>query len=922
MRGLVRHEIKLLGPWELRDYRRDVGIPPGQLRILLTSLALSANETVGVDRLAEQLWPERPPQRARDTLHIYVGRLRKLLGPGLIHTLPGSGYRFGIDRDAVDVLHFRDLLHQARRAVTGTEELTLLHSALRLWRGTPFADLYSTWLDREVLPRLTEEWFSATARRIELELSTGRPEPLIAELQDLVDQHPGRESLWLLLITALYRAGRRTEALEAYQRVRTALRDELGIEPGESLVRLQGEILLGGSPASDGPVSVDARPPTEIPRQLPHDVARFTGRDRELAMLDQLLANARPTTPTIISVDGAPGVGKTTLAVRWAHRVAHGYPDGQLYLNLRGYGPGEPLSPQTAAEMLLRSLGVDSSLIPSDMDARAALLRSRLSSKAMLILLDNARGPDQVRPLLPGTNGLVIVTSRSQLRGLSIRDGARRVTLHPFPPEQSVDFLAATLGERSVAREPAAAGELVELCDRLPLALAIVAERAQRAGSLARVVSELADAHARLDRLDLGKEASLRAALSWSYQALDADAAAMFRKLGVHPANDIDVATAAALADVSVPRAQATLDLLVAAHLVEQRRSGRYELHDLIRLYAGELAEQDTDRDTAIRRLLDWYLHTAANADRTLAPYRRRDFLAPYEPSRPPQDFETSRAARTWFDQEYECLHELVRSWAARNGYPGHAWRIAMTMTTFFDHAIPWRESLEVLRSAHAASAISDEPTGEAFTLNSLGCIYLDMSDWPIAQSHFERSYDRFRATSHYFGQAMTLGNIALAQVEQGRVKAAQANTRRALELYEQLDWPRGVALNLDNLGILHSVSGEHEQAIEFCQMALIASRHCNDHEIEAWSLLHLAQAYAQLRDFPNSTRAFRQAIAIYREHGNSRWAAILLNEFGTMLAEAGHPGIAHAMRRTALATLTEFADPRSEQIKAALTAP
>jgi DNA-binding SARP family transcriptional activator/tetratricopeptide (TPR) repeat protein len=926
----MRFEARLLGPWEFLDGTKQVPVPAGRLRVLLTSLLLSANETVNVDTLVDQLWPEHPPMRVRNSLHIQLVRLRKLLGPGLIHTKPGGGYLLEIDPGCVDVHRFRDLLRQGKVATSPQTELRLLHKALELWRGTPFADLYSTWLDREVTPRLTEEWFAATGRRIELELAAGPPEPLIAELRDLIDRYPNRESLWLQLITAMYRAGRRAEALETFQEVRSTLRDELGIEPGTALVTLQQQILLDGTPppkpAKPAPPLASRTQAVAAPKQLPHDIPRFTGREAELAVLDELLANAASkATPTIVSIDGAPGVGKTTLAVHWARRIAERYPDAQLYLNLRGYGPGDPLTPEAAAEALLRALGVDSERIMDDLDTRSALLRSTLAGRKPLILLDNALDATQVRPLLPGGAGLVIVTSRNQLRGLSIRDNARRVTLNRLVRRQSIQLLAATVGEQLITEEPAASTALVELCDHLPLALAIVSERASRAGSLANVVAELEDEQTRLSSLDTGEgdsHSNLRAALSWSYRALDTPAAALFRKLGLHPANDIDVQSAAALADVPAATAQACLDQLVATHLAEQRRPNRYELHDLIRLYATELSAEDgeSDRDAAIHRVLGWYLHAAVSADRQLHATRRRDFLAPYEPVIPPPRFASNAEAAGWFEQEHECLRSAVQ-WAARNGYPEYAWRIGISMTTYLDHSIPWREGLELLETANAAAKHSGELIGEAYTLNSLGCIYLDMRHWATAKTLFERSFARFLAVSNRLGQAMTMGNMSLAYAELGHGEAAQRYASRAAEMFEELGQTRGLAVNLDNLGVALTVSGKYQQAVESFRRALAINDRDADLDLAGWNWHNLAKAYCHLRDYPNATHAFRQTISIHRARGNRRWEAIVLADFGSMLAEAGHPKIAHAMHQMALVTLNEFADPRAQQIEAATCA-
>jgi DNA-binding SARP family transcriptional activator len=573
--------MNLLGPWEIRAGDGTVHVPAGRLRTLLTSLALSPGEPVGLDMLADRVWPERLPRRAYATLRTDVRRLRKLLGPDVIRAHPGGGYLLGVEREAVDLQRFRVLLRQAEHACPA-QELTLLREALGLWRGQPFADLYSTWLDRDVLPRLTEEWFAATERRVDLEFAAGRPERLIAELRDLTRRFPTREALWSRLITALHQAGRRTEALGAFLQARALLTD-LGVEPSDELVALQRTILLDDKRLAEAG--------NQTPHQLPNDIATITGREEELANLDTLLAYIDGMAPTVVLIDGSPGVGKTTLAVHWAHRVRPHCPEVQLYLDLRGYGPGEPVAPAEAAATLLRALGSPPNRIPAKADERFAALRTALADRRPLFLLDNARDSDQVRPLLPGTAAMVIVTSRNQLRGLSARDGAHRLTLDRLNSHQSVALLATAIGKNRTTREPTAAARLATLCDHLPLALAMVVERANRTTTLTELVTALENA--RLDTLTTGDNdphTDIRTALSWSYRALPQGAAAMFRTLGLHATGDIDVHLAAATAGVPIPTARLALDQLVAAHLLEQQDPHHYKLHDLIGLYARETA--------------------------------------------------------------------------------------------------------------------------------------------------------------------------------------------------------------------------------------------------------------------------------------------------------------------------------------------
>lgn len=916
--------FNVLGPWEVRVGSRPVAIPSGQLRAVLASLLLAASQPVPIDTLAEQIWPERLPARARGTLHTYVTRLRRLLGRDLIRTSPGSGYLLDAGEENVDLHRFHELLRKADMAGSPEIELARLQEALALWRGRPFGDVASTWLDRDVVPRLTEEWFSATERRIDLELAAGHQAKLIAELSELTHRYPTRESLWSRLITALHRAGRRAEALDSYRQLRDVLREELGIDPSEQLAHLQRLVLLDGTHQD-----VDGHQPAQQnPRQLPHDIVNFSGRDAELRALETLAGNRGTDghAPTIISIDGAPGTGKTTLAVHWAHRAAAQYPDVQLYLNLRGYGPGEPVSPAAAAATLLRGLGVVGDMIPPGVDERSALLRSKLAGRQALVVLDNARDSDQVRPLLPGTGSLVVVTSRNQLRGLSVRDGAHRVTLHSLTRDQAAELLATALGSARVAAEPAATDRLVELCDRLPLALAIVAERAQRTETLAEVAAALGDEKARLDNLGTGEDdpqTDLRVALTWSYRTLMPRAAAMFRKLGLHPANDIGLETAAAIADLPPAKAKTWLDQLVAAHLVEQRHTDRYEMHDLIRLYATEVAnthESAVEREAAVRRMLDWYLHAVVSADSMLLAQRRRDFVKPYEPQIPPPRFDTPRQATNWLEREYDCLRSVC-CWATDHGWGRHTWRIALGMTSFFDNNIPWTDGLEFYTSALRAAQSAGEHVGEGYVLNSLGCIHLDKENWRTAESYFRQSLACFQEESDLRGEAMLRGNLGIVNAEMGDYDNARRYSTAALELCERLDYPRGIAINLDNIGIALTMTGRPRDAIECHLRAHAINARTGDTHSEASNQIGLGRAYAALGDARHATAAFRKAVSTYRLLNNRRWEALVLTDLGKVLGTAGHTGMARQVWEAALVTMTEFADPRADEIRASLAA-
>lgn len=911
-------ELQLLGEVAAHGGRVDLG--PARQRCVFAALAVDVNRVVPVDGLIERVWGANPPLRARATLLTYLSRLRQALARTGTMRLDrrSGGYLLTAEESAVDLCRFRELCAQARDA-GDVEAVRLLTEALALWRGEPLTGVAGAWAEAE-RDRLGRARLAAEHDLVDARLRTGEGEELVLELSTRFVDHPLDERMAAQLMLALYRGGRQADALATYQRMRERLAEELGVDPGPELRAMHLHVLSTDSAGCEPPDHAG-----QVLRQLPHDITRFTGRETELAALDGLLTEAGATSaPTIVAICGAAGVGKTTLAVHWAKRAAHRYPDTQLYLNLYGYGPGDPLQPETAAETLLRALGVRSQLIPAELDDRSSLLRSRFSERVPLLLLDNARDAEQVRPLLPGGPGLVIVTSRSQLRGLSALDGAHRLTLSPLTWEQAIELLAATLGDSWVRAEPTAATALVELCDRLPLALAIVAERAHRAGSLVRVVTELTDEQARLDALETwedGPSSSLRAALSWSYRALNDEAAALFRKLGLHPTNDFELRAAAALADVPVSRVRALLDQLVSAHLVEQHRADRYQLHDLVRLYALELTrpESQVDRDATVRRALGWYLHTAVSADTALLPHRPRSYVAPLEPDQPPPQFSADTAA-TWFAEEYECLRCAI-GWAARHGFAEHAWRIACSMITFLHRAIPYNDSIELLTSVLKPAEAAGELAGTAHLHYSLGGLQYLAGNLDAAISHNENALAGFHAVADQVSETTAMGTLAVYLADRGDIDACRHYASEALHRCEQAATPGGIAFHLSVRAIAHILAGEYRQAVDRCTQAIAILEGQPDEHVAILCGYHLARAYAHLREFPNAVRTFRRVITFVRVIGNRHFEAVFLADLGSTLADAGHPAIARSIWRTALVTLTEFGDPRAQNVRAALTA-
>jgi hypothetical protein len=506
----------------------------------------------------------------------------------------------------------------------------------------------SDWLEQTQSPRLQERYLAGLERRIDLDLADGSQVDLAAELGELTGRYPLRESLWVRLLVVLERSGRPAEALDRYEAIRVRLAEELGTDPGPELQRVHTDLLAGRPPGLPGgvlPATARVVPATArvVPRQLPADTDMFTGRDAALKTLDRLLDDQDESTPrpvVISAIAGTAGIGKTALAVHWAHRVADRFPDGHLYVNLRGFDPsGSPMEPAEAVRGFLDALQVSPQGIPASLEAQAGLYRSLLAGRRMLVLLDNARDADQVAPLLPGAPGcLVLVTSRNQLPGLVAAAGAHPVALDLLSRDEAVQLLARRLSHDRVTAEPHATQELVTRCAGLPLALAIVAARAATHPEfpLAALADQLHEARDGLDGFDGGDTATdARAVFSCSYHSLGTPAARLFRLLGLHPGPDVTAGAAASLAGHPVAQVRPLLAELARAHLVVEHAPSRYAFHDLLRAYAGELAHtQDTgtDRRAATHRMLDHYLHTAHGADLLL--YGHSETITP-DPAQP-----------------------------------------------------------------------------------------------------------------------------------------------------------------------------------------------------------------------------------------------------------------------------------------------
>jgi DNA-binding SARP family transcriptional activator len=686
-------EFQLLGNVEVRVGEELIDVGHARQKCVLAVLLVDANREVAVDKLVERVWGgQRLPVRPVGALQTYVSLLRRALASAgsVVISRQRSGYRAAVDAELVDLHLFRSLLAQARAAPAAGR---LLGKALGLWRGEPFAGLDTPWVSG-LRAELALQRHTARLDLTDIQLRRGKHAALLSGLAAQVVEQPQDERLAGQLMLALYRSGRQADALAQYHRIRHDLAGELGIDPSPSLRRLHQQI-LAGDPALTPRVQATSarRRGRAVPRELPAATAYFSGREQELAVLTQLTDRAGrrvPGAPRVCLVIGSAGVGKTALAVRWAHEAVGRFPDGQLFASLRGFGPsGTPAAPAEVIRQFLASLGVTPGQVPADPESQAALYRSLLAGRRLIIVLDNVRDPAQVRPLLPGSPGcLVLVTSRNQLTGLAVSVGVRVLSLGVLPEAEARVLLERLLGCDRAGAEPGAVGELVRLCAGLPLALTNVTARvaARPRLPLAVVAAGLGDGQARLDGLGTGDPATdVRSVFSWSYRQLSAGAARMFRLLGIHPGPEIAVPAAASLAGRPAGEANRMLDELAAAHLVSESLPGRYACHDLMRAYAAELAgryDSREDRRAASARMLDHYLHASHAAARLLRPARDPVTLTAPGPGVTPEVPADRAQALAWFEAEHRVLLSVIAH-AGRRGLDVHAGQVPGLMTYF-----------------------------------------------------------------------------------------------------------------------------------------------------------------------------------------------------------------------------------------------
>ena len=664
-----------------------------------------------------------------------------------------------------------------------------------------------------------------------------------------------------------------------------------------------------------------------MPRQLPGSVRQFVGRGGELAVLTCLLecAGSTPAAMVISAIEGAAGVGKTALAVYWAHQIVERFPDGQLYVNLRGYDPGPPMPASDALAGFLRALGVAGPDIPGDADERAAAYRSLLAGQRMLVVLDNAREAEQVRPLLPGSPGCVtLVTSRDALAGLVAGDGAVRLDVDLLPLSEAVSLLRGLIGTR-VDEDLAAAVALARQCCGLPLALRVAAElAAARPGvPLASLAAELADLQHRLDALETGgdERTAVRSVLSWSYRHLSPPAARMFRLLGLHPGPDTTVPATASLAGVSPLQAQHALGELTRAHLISEHLPGRYACHDLLRAFAAEQAhatDGQAARRAATGRILDHYLHTAHAADMLLNPARDQISLPPHADGVRPQRLRDHGQALEWFRAEHKVLLAAL-ALAADSGFDTQTWQLAWTMVDFFEFLGHWHDWIVTQRTAIAATQRLADHAAEARCCRALGYAYARTGSDNDAHAHLTRALGLFRQVDDPVGQARTHQDLSWMLDRQGQPARALDHDRLALHLYQEAGHAPGQANALNAIGWLHAVLGDYRQAVDHCSRALTLHRALGNRRGEAATLDSIGYAHHHLAEHAEAVTYYQRSLTLFRELTDRFNQAEILNHLGDTHNAAGEPQQARDAWQQALDILQELDHPDADQLRTKL---
>lgn len=926
----------ILGPLRVHDGDQEIVVSAPKQRALLAGVLMGAGRTQATGRLIDVLWGGDAPSGSREALHMQMARLRQTVGDRIASRIltRSGGYLIEVGSDELDINRFTDLYeHGLRVARKGNWEqaIHLLTDSLDLWSGNPLQDVPSERLHAEYVPHLTEMRLVAIESSIEARLNLGEHDTLVGELQELVGQHPLRERFAAQLMLALYRSSRQADALEAFRRLRSTLRDELAVEPMAALQHLHRRILNADprlaapdrSPRlADGIGAAGAAgtaPPAPVQhhsgsrRQLPADTRVFIGRSRHL---DELIAPAHPASADSVTyvIDGLAGIGKTALAVHAGHRLRDRFPDGQLFLDLHGHTTGlAPLPSGEALHWLLCCLGVPVQLIPEDLAQRAALYRDRLAGTRTLLILDNAFSAAQVRPLLPGASGcMALITSRKRLAGL---DDAYSITLGSLSEADAVALLREVAGPGRIPVQRSAAGELAAMCGYMPLALRIAAARLRhhKALRVEDLVQRLSDENTRLDHLQDG-DRNLAAVFDSAYAALPEAGQRMLRTLGLLPGPDFDAYAAANLAEADLEAAERLLDSLTDHNLLTQHAVGRYRLHDLVRVYTRSLSARDPveERDSALGRLLDYYQYTARACHRYLA---RRTLPGP-APAVPTlaaaPDIRDRAGALTWLRGERAGLLAAIAASAAR-GDSARVVSLTAALASFLDQDGSRQQAAALHQAAATAAHALKDRFGEADALLSLSRARETAGDYPAAVARCEQALAIYRELGDQLGEANALhvqGHILQLTNDYPASTARQAG---ALAAYRKLGDQLGKANALWELGRLRLMTSDAAAAADLASSALAIYRQLGNRLGEANTLWDLARARELAGGNPDAADLVANALVIYQELDYRIGEANALCVLGRFTSEAGNFADAADLTERGLAIHREIGSPLGE---------
>ncbi|MEU3649841.1 BTAD domain-containing putative transcriptional regulator [Lentzea sp. NPDC034063] len=911
----------------------DLGSP--QQRLTLAVLLLAGGKPVPATEIVEILWGENPPNAARGTVRTYVHRLRRVLehssDPQLLFS-GSTGYALRVEEQRYDLGRFRALVRAADRArIAGDphRSMALVREALTEWQDIPLAGLAGEWVEAEAR-RLKQSEVVAVEFLAELELDLGSPSEAVERLAAVIDAEPMRERAHELLMRGLYRSGRAAEALGVFETIRATLRAELGVDPGPALRTLHEQILradpvlsvVTAPPPTGEPEQAHMPAPAPLrPAQLPIALPVFTGREAELADLSEWSRTGGARGVAV--VHGTAGVGKTTFAVHWAHQVVSSFPDGQLYVNLRGFDTGGAVrQPAEVLRELLEALGVQPQSWPEDLDALTALYRSAVADRRLLVVLDNARDSAQVLPLLPGGTGcLVLVTSRATLTRFVAVTGAHMIELKLLSEQQSRDLMAARLGKHRVAAEPEAVRQIADWCARLPLALGVVCARIASSPKLglATISEQLSSTVRRgLDFLATDDPASdVRSALSWSYQALSPDAARLFRLLVLLPLARTTCLEAASLAGQPVTRTQTLLAELVGSHMVSEYQSGRFSWHDLLKEYAEELLRETDSAEevnAARRRLLDHHLASARNASSTMDDTRDVPTPAEISPDVSPVQPAERHAAFEWFAAEHATLVALIQ-WAADRSMAAQAWRLAWYLRRYLDWAGHWSDMTLVNEAALRVSVAAGDHSGIGYTQRCLARVDYHFGQYEAGIERLDVAAAAFRNAGDGVAVAYVLRQAAGVHQYKSKFDDAIACATRARELFRLAGMPDGEGTVLAIIADCHRSQEHYDQALADIKEACRLGGTAYDEWLRGETV---AKIYEKRGDFVRAAEANEECLRVMRElvlneASGARYTYLALNLIATNTRLARVLHLAGQFERAADVELEVLKGVRSE---------